>query len=210
MTHAEFAAAALDTEVTVHTYIQATQSWWDGAMRIYAQSEDGGYFLFDVPCTEEASAKLVPGTKLEVTGYKVEWSGLVEIDKPSYKILEGSWIAKATDVTALMGTEKLADHMNELVAIKGLTVAASKDADGNDVPYLYKWDGSGSEGDDLYFNVTLGENTYTFTVESYMVGIDDTYLAVKALKIGDKIDVEGFLYWYNGAQPHVTAVTPAK
>ena len=134
MTHEEFIAAELNTEVTVHTYVQAYQSWWDGAMRIYAQSKDGGYFLFDVPCTEDEAAKLVPGTKLEVTGYKVEWEGLVEIDKPSYKILEGSWIAEATDVTSLMGTEDLAKHMNELVAVKGLTVAASKDADGNEVP----------------------------------------------------------------------------
>ena len=209
MTHEEFIAAELNTEVTVHTYVQAYQSWWDGAMRIYAQSKDGGYFLFDVPCTEDEAAKLVPGTKIEVTGYKVEWEGLVEIDKPSYKILEGTWTAEATDVTALMGTEELAKHMNELVAVKGLTVAASKDADGNEVPFLYKWDGSGKQGDDIYFNVTIGENTFTFTVESYMVGNEATYAAVEALKVGDKIDVEGFLYWYSGAQPHVTKVTPA-
>ena len=206
MTHAEFEAAELETEVTVHTYIQATQSWWDGAMRIYAQSKDGGYFLFDVPCTEEEAAKLVPGTKLEVTGYKIEWSGLIEIDKPSYKILEGTWIAEATDVTALMGTEELAKHMNELVAVKGLTVAPSTDADGNEVPFLYKWDGSGSQGDDIYFNVELGGVIYTFTVESYMVGNEDTYKAIEGLKIGDKIDIEGFLYWYNAPQPHVTSV----
>ena len=30
----------------------------------------------------------------------------------------------------------------------------------------------------------------------------------KALEeVGDKIDVGGFLYWYNGLQPHVTSVT---
>ena len=37
----------------------------------------------------------------------------------------------------------------------------------------------------------------------------DVYAAVKALKIGDKIDAEGFLYWYEGVNPHITAVTPA-
>ena len=37
----------------------------------------------------------------------------------------------------------------------------------------------------------------------------DAYAAAQALKIGDVIDVEGFLYWYNGAQPHVTNITPA-
>ncbi len=214
MTHAEFVAAPMESAVTVHTYVQAVESWWDGCVQIYAQSKDGGYYIYNLACTEEDAAKLVPGTKIEVTGYKGEWSGEVEIMDATYKILEGApyIVTEAADVTALMGTDKLAEHMNELVAIKGLTVAASKDADGNDVPFLYKWDGSGKQGDDLYFNVTVGEATYTFTVNAYMIGTgadSDVYKAVEALKIGDKIDVKGFLYWYNAAQPHITAVTPA-
>ena len=116
----------------------------------------------------------------------------------------------ADDVTELVGTDELATRMNDLVAIKGLTVAASKDANGNDVAYLYKWDGSGSQGDDLYFNVTLGEKTYTFTVNVYMLGTgvdSEVYKTIEGLQIGQVIDIEGFLYWYNGAQPHVTSVT---
>ena len=209
MTYAEFDAAALDTEVTVHTYVQAVESWWDGACHIYAQSKDGGYYIYGYECTEEEAAKLVPGTKIEVKGYKAEWSGEVEIVDATVTILEGSWTAEATDVTAVMGTDELAKHMNELVAVKGLTVAASKDADGNDVPFLYKWDGSGSQGDDIYFNVEIGGTVFTFTVNAYMIGHgagSDVYAAVEGLKIGDKIDIEGFLYWYNAAQPHVTSV----
>ena len=211
MTYAEYAAAAKDTEVTVHTYVQAVESWWDGCVQIYAQSKDGAYYIYDYACTEEEAAKLVPGTKIEVKGYKGEWSGEVEILDATIKILEGSYIAtEALDVTALMGTDALAEKMNMKVAVKGMTVEASKDKDGNDVPFLYKWDGSGSQGDDIYFNVSVNGNTYTFTVNAYMIGNEATYKAVEALKIGDKIDVEGFLYWYNGAQPHVTAVAPAK
>ncbi|MGN1127474.1 MAG: hypothetical protein ACI4T6_00805, partial [Candidatus Flemingiibacterium sp.] len=93
----------------------------------------------------------------------------------------------------------------------GMTVEASKDADGNEAAYLYNWDGSGEKGNDLYFNVSLNGQTYTFTVESYLCGQDtDVYKAVEALKVGDKIDMEGFLYWYNGANPHITSVTAAK
>ena len=89
-----------------------------------------------------------------------------------------------------------------------MTVEASKDADGNDVAYLYSWDGSGQEGDDLYFNASLNGQTYTFTVESYLCdSTTDVYAAVKALNIGDKIDMEGFLYWYEGVNPHITSVT---
>ena len=74
--------------------------------------------------------------------------------------------------------------------------AAGQDADGNDVAYLYNYDGSGSEGDDLYFNVSLNGETYTFTVESYLCDKDsDVYKAVEALNIGDKINMDIFFCW---------------
>ena len=213
MTHDEFVAAELETAVVVETYVQAVEGWWDGKVQLYTQNEEGAYYIFDLACTEDEAKKFVPGTKIRVSGYKAEWSGEVEIIDATYEILEGSYIVEeATDVTELMGTDDLAAHMNELVAIKGLTVAASKDANGNEAAYLYKWDGSGAQGDDVYFNVTLGEKTYTFTVNAYMIGTgsdSDVYKAVEALKIGDKIDVEGFLYWYNDAQPHITSISAA-
>ena len=101
--------------------------------------------------------------------------------------------------------------MMKKVSFKGLTVKASKDADGNDVAYLYKWNGTGAEGDDLYFNVALGDKEFQFLVESDLCGADtDVYKAVKNLKIGDTIDLEGFLYWYNGVNPHITSVKVVK
>ncbi len=211
MTHAEYVAAALDTQVVVETYVQATQSWWEDKITAYTQDKDGAYFLYDMACSEEDAAKLTPGTKIKVTGYKTVWSGEVEIVDATFEILEGSYIAEAVDATAWLGTDELIKHQNELVTFKGLTVEASKDADGNDAAFLYKWDGSGEDGDDLYFNVSSNGATYTFTVESYLCGSDTAvYQAVKALQIGDKIDAQGFLYWYEGVNPHITAVTPAK
>ncbi len=211
MTHEEFVAAPLESEVTVVTTIQAYESWWDGKIQLYCQSEDGGYYVYDLACTEEEAAQLVPGTVILVKGYKAEWSGEVEIIDATYEIQKGKgYTATATDYTSLLGTDELAAHMNEKVAFKGLTVAASTDAEGNEVAYLYKWDGSGAQGDDLYFNVELNGNVYTFTVNAYMNGTgsdSEVYKAVEGLQIGDVINVEGFLYWYNGAEPHVTAVT---
>mgnify|MGYP002573185225 CR=1 FL=1 len=94
---------------------------------------------------------------------------------------------------------------NEKVSFKGMTVAASNDAG---APFLYNWDGSGEKGNDLYFNVTVNDQTYNFCVESYLCGADtDVYKAVKNLKVGDTVDLEGFLYWYEGVNPHITSVT---
>lgn len=211
MTYAEYAAAALDTQVVVETYVQAKQSWWDNKATVYTQDKDGAYFLYNMACSEEDYAKLTAGTKIKVTGYKAEWAGEVEIIDAVFEIQEGNYVAPVTDATAWLGTDELIKHQNEFVAFKGMTVEASKDANGKDVAFLYNWDGSGQDGDDLYFNVSLNGQTYTFTVESYLCdNTTDVYAAVKALNVGDKIDMEGFLYWYEGVNPHITSVTAAK
>ena len=211
MTHAEYIAAALDTQVVIEAYVQAKQSWWENKATVYAQDKDGAYFLYDMACSEEDYAKLTPGTKIKVTGYKTEWSGEVEIIDATFEIMEGSYVAEALDVTAMLGTDELINHQNEFVSFKGLTVEAITDADGVEHDYLYSWDGSGEDGSDLYFNVSVNGATYQFTVESYLCGAGtEVYEAVKALKVGDKIDAEGFLYWYEGVNPHITKVTAAQ
>lgn len=213
MTYDEYLAADVDSEVTIETYIQAKQGWWEdngqGVATFYTQDAEGGYFLYNMPCSEEDyNDKLTAGTKIKVTGYKSEWSGEVEIMDATYEVEDGHYVAEPLDVTDSLGSDDLEKYMNQLITMKGLTVEASKDADGNDVAYLYNYDGSGAQGDDLYFNVSANGATYTFTVESYLCDKDsDAYKAVEALQIGDKIDIEGFLYWYEGAQPHVTSVT---
>ena len=215
MTHEEYMAAEMDAEVVVEFYVQATQSWWfdndagHGKITVYGQDADGGYFGYELVCTEEDAALLVPGTKIRVTGFKTEWSGEVEIASgATFEIVEDyAFVAEPLDVTALLGTDELIKHQNEKVCFKGMTVEAAND---EGAAFLYKWNGSGEDGDDLYFNVSLGEATYTFCVESYLTGKGtDVYEAVKALKVGDVIDLEGFLYWYEGAQPHITSVAPA-
>ncbi len=209
MTYEEYAAADVDSEVVVETYVQAKQSWWEDKATFYTQDKDGAYFIYDMPCSEEDYEKLVPGTKIKVTGYKAEWSGEFEIVDAAFEIEDGSYIAEAEDVTSLLGKDELIDHQNKFVSFKGMTVeAAGKDDAGNDVPFLYSWDGSGQDGDDLYFNVSLDGETYTFTVESYLCdNTTDVYKAVTELNIGDTVDMEGFLYWYEGVNPHITSVT---
>lgn len=210
MTYEEYVAAEIDSDVTVETYIQGADSWWDGKITLYTQDEDGGYFIYEMPCAEDEAEKLVPGTKIKVTGKKSEWEGEIEITDASFEIEEGSYIAEAKDVTDLLGKDDLINSMNQFVMFKGLTVEASKDTEGNEVPFLYKWDGTGKDGDDVYFNVSKDGKTYSFLVRSYLTGPDtDVYKAAKALNIGDTIDCEGFLYWYEGVNPHITSISNA-
>ncbi len=211
MTYAEYVAAELETQVVIEAYVQAKQSWRENKATVYAQDKDGAYFLYDMACSEEDYAKLTQGTKIKVTGYKAEWSGEVEITDATFEIQDGNWVATALDATALLGTEDLIKHQNEFVSFKGLTVEAITTEDGASHDFLYGWDGSGEDGSDLYFNVSLNGNTYQFTVESYLCGAGtEVYEAVKGLKVGDKIDCEGFLYWYEGVNPHITKVTKAQ
>ncbi len=203
MTYADYAAAELDAEVVVETYVQGNQSWWDNKITVYCQSEDGAYFLYELACSEEDAAKLVPGTKIRVTGYKGEWAGEVEIMDGTFEFVELAegeepFIAEAFDATALLGTEELINYQNQKVAFKGLTVEAIE----------YK---NGEPGDDIY--LTLGYNgaSYDFCVEIYLTGAEsEVYTTVGTLQVGDVVDVEGFLYWYEGANPHVTSITIAE
>lgn len=215
MTYDEFAAAALESKVTIEGYVQAKQVYSEqyGNTSLYLQDTKGAYFVYRLACTAEEYAKFTEGVKVKIVGYKVVWSGEVEIiDVESFSVDSSvKYTAPVFDATSLLGSDDLIKHQNEKVSFKGLTVKASKDADGNEVAYLYKWNGTGAEGDDLYFNVALGDKEFQFLVESDLCGADtDVYKAVKNLKVGDTIDLEGFLYWYDGVNPHITSVKVVK
>ncbi len=198
MTHEQYVAAEMQSQVVVETYVQAHQSWWDNKVTVYCQSPDGAYFLYELACTEADAEKLVPGTKIRVTGNKGEWAGEVEIMDGTFEFVKGdSFIAQPLDVTDLLGTDALIDHQNELVSFTGMTVENIE----------YK---NGEPGDDIY--VTLGHNggSYSFCVEVYLTGTDsDVYTTVGQLNVGDTVNVEGFLYWYEGMNPHITSITLA-
>lgn len=214
MSFEEFDAAEFETEVTVEAYVQAKQKLNTeyGNTSIYAVAEDGAYFIYRVACDEETYAALEEGTLIRITGKKAEWSGEVEIAEATIEIVETEEgiLYEAMDVTELLGTDDLILNMNEFVAFKGMTVAPIADADDNEVAFTYGWGGTGEKGADLYFNVSLNDVIYTFCVESDLCDENsDVYAAVEALQIGDVVDLEGFLYWYNGANPHITSVVAA-
>lgn len=209
MTYEEYMAADFGSEVVIETYVQAKQYWEEDKATVYTQDRDGAYFLYDMKCSEEDYEKLTPGTKIKVTGCKSEWSGEIEIIDAVFEIEEGSYVAEAEDITNLLDSEELMDHQNKFVLFQDFIVeAAGQDNGGNDLTFLYKWDGSGQDGDDLYFKASSDGVIYNFIIESCLCdNTTEVYNTVKNLKVGDKIDMEGFLYWYEGANPHITSVT---
>ena len=200
MTYAEYLEAEVGATVTVETYVQANQSWWSDKITLYCQSEEGGIFVYELSCTEENAAKLVPGTKIRITGDKAEYDGEVEIMNGTFEFVEGddTYVAEAIDLTDKLGTEDLINYMNQFASFKGLTVKNIE----------YK---NGEPGDDVYLTLTKGDADYNFCVEIYLTGAEsDVYTTVSALKAGDVVDVEGFVYWYQGANPHITKITVAE
>ncbi len=206
LSHEEFLAAETGNLVTVETYVQGNESWWDNKITLHAQDPDGGYFFYNVTCSEEDAAKLVPGTKIRVTGDKAEFNGLLEIQDATFEFVEAEpWVAEPLDIGELLGTDELIAHMNEFICVKDAVVLDK----GEGAAFFYNWDNSGEDGKvDLYFDVEINGNPYTFVVRRYLTAPgSEVYEAVKNLKVGDTVDIEGFLYWYEGPQPHITSIT---
>ena len=205
LSYAQFLEAEEGAQITVEAYVQATQSWWDNKITVYAQEPEGGYFIYEMACTEDDSKLLVPGAKIRVTGDKAVWNGLVEITDPTFEFVEADpWVAEALDIGELLGTEELAAHMNEFICVKDAVVADK----GEGAAFFFNWDNSGEDGKcDLYFDVEVNGGTYTFVVRRYLTAPgSEVYEAVKNLNVGDTVDIEGFLYWYEGPQPHITSI----
>lgn len=208
MSYEDFAAAELDDEVVIEGYLQAKQAYSEqyGNTSLYLQDGKGGYFVYRIACTKDEYETLEIGRKLKITGFKAEWSGEVEITDASFELERGEYLFRAEDVTALLGTEELIEKQNLLVSIKGATVSESEGG----AAWLYGWDGSGEEGSDLYFNVEIDGKPYTFLVESDLCGPGtEVYEKVKTLEVGDTVNLTGFLYWYEGPNPHIITVRSA-
>ena len=110
-----------------------------------------------------------------------------------------TYIAQPVDLTNVLANEaELLKHQNQLAIFKDLVIEKVE----------YK---NGEPGDDIYVTVKQGEKTYSFCVEKYLTDTDtDVYKAFATLKAGDKVDITGFVYWYNGVNTHITAVSAAK
>ena len=201
--YASYMEADVDSEVEVLMSVQATQGYWEdngqGKLTIYGEDDNGGYFVYNANVDKETAEKVVEGALIKVTGIKGEWSGEVEILDASVEVVGEGTVYEAKDVTEYVAdTEALTSYMNQKVAIKGLTVSGIEVKDSESDP-------------DIYITCQLGELVVSLCVENYLTSPDtEVYQTAINLTEGMIIDVEGFLYWYEGANPHITSITVAE
>jgi hypothetical protein len=203
MSYETYAAAEPGTPVVIEAYVQACQEWWEDTITVYAQDGAGGYFIYNMDCSEKEAERLIPGQKIRVTGIKSVESGEAEIQEASFAFLKGNYLFPPADVTELLDREELIVYQNQLVSFKGMTI---EPWDESGAAFAYK-DPDGMT-DDLYFKASRDGKIYEFRVEFSLCGKSTgVYKAVEALKAGDSVDLEGFLCWDEGANPHITSIT---
>ena len=138
--------------------------------------------------------KTLPDAKLRLE-MRYELQRLHVDTGSTFEILEGSYVAEAKDLTAYLGTEELINFQNQKALFTGLTVEKIE----------YK---NGEPGDDIYLTFGLNGASYDFCVERYLTDPEtEVYKTVATLNVGDVVNVEGFVYWYNGINTHITNIT---
>jgi len=201
LSYADYAKAELGSTVTIEAFVGGKQSWWSNKATIYLQDENGGYFVYELPCTEEQyNTDLAIGNKVKITGVKGEWAGQVEIlgseagAEATFEALDGKWSAPLVDLTEFVAdSAKLLEYLNQKVSFEGLEVASVS------LP--------AQDGGDIYFDVKYGNSQYTFCIEQYLTDSStEVYQTALNLKVGDFIYCEGFMYSYNGPQLHTTKI----
>ena len=209
MTYEQFMATEKMEPVVIEAYVQGKQAYYAAkeTANVYLADADGAYYCYNLHVTEDEYNLMEPGTKVRITGEMGEYHGEIEVASGDLdELLDGvKYVAQPVDVTVAIGWDEILEyHMNKKIVGRDLVVMAQDDgsAVGRNT--------TNDKDPDLYIRLA-GENGVTdFCVESYLTGPDtEVYKTVEGLKVGDVVTVEAFLYWWDGANPHITALTPS-
>ena len=200
MSYEDYATALAESAVTIEAYVQAVYPCEDGTLNLFLQDLSGGYYVEALPCSEEDAALLTPAKKIKVSGTKAEERGEIKLLGTEFSFAdELEYLAAPADVTALLDTDAMILYQNRYVLFQDMELVSEA---------VFRWDNSGEDGDDLYFQVGKDGQVFTFMVSAALSGSGtQTYEAVKALKAGDTVDLEGFCFWVDGLTPLITSVT---
>ena len=217
MTYEEYMAAADEAKVVIEGYVQvyAYSAQYNNVNMFIMDEKGGAYYAYRADCSQEQAKQLAEGIHVRVSGNKGNFKGEIELQEHcTFEILSGNKIFPAADISSSLNNYKaLEGMMNQKVGVNGLVVENIYDGDGKEASFLYNWDGSGQAGanNDVYFNASYNGVSYNFVVESdeFKEGTD-TYTSATRLNVGDVIDIEAFLYWYNGPNMHVSKIDTVK
>lgn len=222
MSYADFMALEAGDDAIIEGYIAAKQSWWADKATMYLTTDTAGegYFLYNFACTkEEYDNTYKIGTKIQVYGALATYAGELEITGESINYDLTNVITDAPkmpntiiDVTSSVKSEDLLGIQNSrftaTLKVKEYTTTDQNTGIAESKVYGYQGD---APTEDLYLIlVDASGNELACCVEQYLTS---SYADVKAvldtLAIGDMVEIEGFMYWWNGANPHITSIKKA-
>ena len=129
----------------------------------------------------EKPTDLALGDTIIGTGSKDVYNGLPQLGSSTYEKSEGCELsAKEITLNALS-----TDDICAYVKLSGLTVTEVFDNNGQ------------------YANPNIKLSDGENEIELYKAVVGN-------IKVGDVIDMEGYLYWYEGVQPHIVTITVAE
>ena len=204
MSYEDYMAAAAGDAVVISGYIADKQSWWDNKVTMYLVGDDAGegYFLYEFSCTEEENnSKYAIGKKLVVYGTKTVYADEHEImgsdiDYTLTKVVDGAMPNKIVDVTSSVATADLLEIQNAKFTATLELVSKSHKGD--------------APTDDLYFVLKdASGNELSCCIEKYLSPYYETLQAIhqsEEFVAGKLVKVEGYMYWWNGANPHITSI----
>ena len=214
MTYKEFCEAEDGADVTVAGVISMKSEYYNNGVSFYLQDSNGGYYVYDMPCTEVEYEQLEPGTAVKVNGCKAVWNGEEEIIIATCEIIEGDIDEWSTELCSVRDESVLKNMKNFRVSGLEFIIEPITDISGSEKAFLYGPDGTASAGEDIYFNAVSvpwdESNTplhLQFCVETVFVPASDpVYKTAETLQIGDHIYLEGYLFWYEGPNPWVSSL----
>ena len=203
MTYEEFMNAEIGSTVTVESNVQAVQKHADGTVSLYLQDADGGaYYVSSMTCTPDQANTFTKGARIIVSGEFALVNDHIEIGgSVRFQMVDGGtkYVAPATEIEyEYYYYHEFANYMNMRVTLDGIVISRIELADGAA--------SAGESDDDIYVFVRLKDGTeLCFCVERDLMGPEtELYQVCGHLQAGQTVNLEGFLYWYNGAYLHIT------
>lgn len=225
MSYKEFMACEGGDYVAIEGYIADRQSWWNNSATLYLVDGAGeGYFIYGMTMTEEEfNTVYTIGARLRVYGTKTIYAGEHEImgANINYSLTEVITDAPkmqkhVKDITYSVAAEDLEEIQNAYftatLKVKQYSTTDSNATVAASGAYGYKGDlKDGSPADDLYFILEdRNGNELSCCIESYLTGpSSEVYQAVLSgdFAVGKLVKVTGYMYWYNGANPHIVSIS---